>query len=361
MLLDDLPGREQAEPGPLARPLRAEERREDLLVDLVVDPGPVVGHLEDQRRTVVAGANHHLGIRLVAGLAGVEGVRDEVDEAGVDALLVHERGGDPGLGLEAEPDPGHLRLVLEQRHDLPRHLVGVHEVHGGSATAGELEELLHEGRDPGDVLLEHLPSLEHPLVVALRHPALEGVHAALQPHQDVLDAVGEAGDGLSHRRQALGGELLAFQLLGAPQVEGDRRAAEVARVVEDRHPRELHRDRVAGQVGDRGVGKHERRVGGGAGAPKRGRNHAAGSPVADARSRGSAPHSFSAALFISTTRCASSITTMASSAFSTRAWRNRWACCSCASSEVSSVTSRHISMTWVVSPSPWRRGAVDTT
>ena len=79
------------------------------------------------------------------------------------------------------------------------------------------------------------------------------------------------------------------------------------------------------------------------------------------RASRSAPQSFSAALFMSRTFWASSITTMASRAFSTRAWRKTWACWSWASSSVISVTSRAISMTWVVSPSPWSRGAVDTT
>ncbi len=81
-------------------------------------------------------------------------------------------------------------------------------------------------------------------------------------------------------------------------------------------------------------------------------------PMSVARS---APQRLSAALFISTTRWVSSMTTMASRAFSTRAWRKMWAFWSWASSCVISVTSRHISMTWVVSPSPCRRGAVDTT
>ena len=96
----------------------------------------------------------------------------------------------------------------------------------GSRPLAKLEKALDQGRGLFEVALQNLPAVGDPAGISTAQAGVHHVHAAFQPHQQVLDGVGQSGHRLTDRAQPLGFQLFLLQLFDLAQVLHEGGAAE---------------------------------------------------------------------------------------------------------------------------------------
>ena len=202
MLAKDLAAHRQAQAGAL-RALGRDEQREDLGQRLGRHAGAVVGDGDprDAGLAVGGGGDRHRGV--LPALDGIERVGDHVEHRPRHARGIeeHEReiGGRPPVDRGSQfgrPLLHRLDDVVDQGREVGWQRVGL-------PLLAEGEHVHHQRRDLVLVAADDVPALaEHPEVFVLQ-AHLHEVAAAADSLEDVLDVVGERGDGLARGREPL--------------------------------------------------------------------------------------------------------------------------------------------------------------
>ena len=202
MLLEDLPAHGQPEAG-AARALCRHEEVEDPRQGLGRHPLAVVADRDPCEAAPRIGRDPNLDAGVGPPLDGVEGVGDDVEDRPGDPFRVEKHAGEIGGGAPADRRPrlggtmvDRLDDVGDQRDKIGRHRVGLALLAEG--------EHVHDER--GDLVLiagDNVPALLGDAEVLVLQPHLHQIASAPNPLEDVLDVMGEGGDRVPHRREAL--------------------------------------------------------------------------------------------------------------------------------------------------------------
>ena len=140
---------------------------------------------------------------VIPSLDGIEGIGDDVEHGPRDPLRVEEHPREIGRRVPADRRARFLGAVVDGLDDVgdQRDQIGRHRV--GLALLAEGEHV-HDER--GDLVLvagDDVPALLDDAEILVFQSHLHEVAAAADPLEDVLDVVGEGGDGVADGRESL--------------------------------------------------------------------------------------------------------------------------------------------------------------